>query len=499
MAKKRSWVSKLLHVNDKGPSWLHELVTGSLFRVSNMRNEESINTIKSKIDTMRALAEDAQIQTALSYYATDATIVNTKGQILWATAIDDQTTEVADTVNSLIKRWEINKYARDHILELATVGNLYIPTTNLFKNERHVNKGGRRVALDNNTIPESDFDIVPCYKIPPESIIHLYEGGQSIGYLYEPDGNLSTSVDLHPDISAIHFSLGGLLGDYIIEVRDRNGDDIQYDIKFAEPLMSKATQPTQTLNLLEDANILSSLARTIKFINVECGTAEETEIQEILQNIKQVIEQNISINTNTGDAQSYVNPQSPNNLIYLPRIKGENAIDITDLNMADNTETDNKLLEYYQDKKLSVLGVPKEALNFSSNEGLGGAGSVLSQRSAIYANSLQRLKTAYIEGWTDAINMYCRERGYSGIVGKFELHMAEIITTQSTIQFEKRDAAVSQAQAIVELLKSVGVKDVQKYKDAVIEILGDVLPGISGEVNKWDVNIENGGDDNLGI
>ena len=61
MAKKRSWVSKLLHVNDKGPSWLHELVTGSLFRVSNMRNEESINTIKSKIDTMRALAEDAQI------------------------------------------------------------------------------------------------------------------------------------------------------------------------------------------------------------------------------------------------------------------------------------------------------------------------------------------------------------------------------------------------------------------------------------------------------
>ena len=167
--------------------------------------------------------------------------------------------------------------------------------------------------------------------------------------------------------------------------------------------------------------------------------------------------------------------------------------------MADNTETDNKLLEYYQDKKLSVLGVPKEALNFSSNEGLGGAGSVLSQRSAIYANSLQRLKTAYIEGWTDAINMYCRERGYNGIVGKFELHMAEIITTQSTIQFEKRDAAVSQAQAIVELLKSVGVKDVQKYKDAVIEILGDVLPGISGEVNKWDVNIENGGDDNLGI
>ena len=45
-------------------------------------------------------------------------------------------------------------------------------------------------------------------------------------------------------------------------------------------------------------------------------------------------------------------------------------------------------------------------MNFSSNEGLGGAGSVLSQRSALYANSLQRLESAYIAGWTDALNKY---------------------------------------------------------------------------------------------
>ncbi len=116
-----------------------------------------------------------------------------------------------------------------------------------------------------------------------------------------------------------------------------------------------------------------------------------------------------------------MNPQSPNNLIYLPKINGQDAISITDLNMAEATEADNALLQYYQDKKLSVLGIPKEMLNFSSNEGLGGAGSVMSQRSSIYANALQRLETAYISGWTDAINKYFAARNMHGMVNTFTL------------------------------------------------------------------------------
>lgn len=37
---------------------------------------------------MRALANDSQVATALSYYATDATIPNSDGQIIWAVPID---------------------------------------------------------------------------------------------------------------------------------------------------------------------------------------------------------------------------------------------------------------------------------------------------------------------------------------------------------------------------------------------------------------------------
>ena len=483
MARKKSWISKLLKKNTD-PRTFIRAIAGTLYRISDSHSSSSISDIKTQIDVMRALARDSQIGTALSYYATDGTLPNTKGQIIWATS---DLPEVADIINKLFKRWNINEYARDHILELATIGNLYIPTTTMLRdisNRDFV----RRVSLDGNTIPNNEFDIVPSYQILPEDIIHVYELGQPLGYIYQPGDSIGI-CEIHPESSCIHFSLGGLLGKYTIRARDEEGNDFDYDIKFAQPLMEQAVQPTQTLSLLEDALLLSSLIRTVKFINVECGDAEETEIQGILQDIKDAIEQQLSMNTNTGDVESFVNPQSPNNLIYLPKIKGQDAISITDLNMSEATNEDSKLLDHYQDKKLSVLGVPKEAMNFSSNEGLGGAGSVLSQRSALYANALQRLKTAYMEGWRKAVNLYFTERGMSGMVDKFDLHMSEIITTQSTITFEKRDSAMSQASAAIDMLKSLGIKDPDRYKDVLTEIFTEVLPSTGSEVSNWEVNI----------
>ena len=158
--------------------------------------------------------------------------------------------------------------------------------------------------------------------------------------------------------------------------------------------------------------------------------------------------------------------------------------------MAESNEADNNLLEYYQNKKLSVLGVPKEALNFSSNEGLGGAGTVLSQRSALYANALQRLETAYMNGWTEAFNKYFAERNYNGFVNSFKLHMNPIITPLSTVAGEKRDSAISQAQNMISMLKELGIEDVTMYQDAIIEILSETFPKIASSAYEWDINAD---------
>ena len=486
-----NWFQKLTTKRpDRSQTLLRKLTSGSFFKPSNLRGDNDLTTIKNIIDAMRALAEDSQIATALSYYATDATTANNAGQTIWATSKDQKDTTVADIINTKITQWNLNAYARDHILELATYGNLYLPTTDMYHKDAFKRVG---VALDHNTIEDESFEVVPSHNIQPEDVIHLWYQGKPQGYIYQPEE--SNDMIQYDETSIIHFTLGGLLGKYTFGGKAKNGDAVTFDIQFGSPLMDKALQPTQTLSLLEDALVLASLSRMVRFINVECGNAEEEEIEATLQQLKNMVEQNLSINTSAGDTQSFVNPQSPNNLIYLPRVNGQDAISITDMNMAEATDADNKLLDYYQNKKLSVLGVPKEAMNFSSAEGLGGAGAVMSQRSALYANALQRLENAYIAGWKSAFNTYFIRHNLSGYVDSYDLHMNPIITQMSTVASEKRDAALSQAQLIIELLKSVGVENASSYQEALTEILSEAFPTVGASVNSWqmDINTEEGG------
>lgn len=493
-------LSEWIHLNQRNTkiyrtdnSWIRYVVSGSFIRPQDFRRNHVMSDIETKIRNMRALALDSQISTALSYYATDATTTNTAGQIIWATSEVDG---LADAINDMFKLMKINNYVRDHILELATIGNLYVPTTDMYKSLSGNTRYG--VALDNNTIIDDDYKIVPSYKVAPEDVLHLWYQGSPQGYMYK-SGDNDSDVVMFPETAMIHFSLGGLLGDYEIDAYDTDGNLCTYDVQFATPLMENALNPTQSLSMLEDAMLLSSLIRVVKFINVDCSGAEREEIENYLQQVKDAIENQLSINTLTGDAQSFMNPQSPNNLIYLPKVNGQDAISITDLNMAESTESDIKLLDYYQNKKLSVLGIPKEAMNFTSNEGLGAAGTVMSQRSALYANILDRLMTAYKTGWTDGLNNMFRAHGQSGFVDKFELHMNPIITTQSTIQFDKRDSALNQATTLVELMKSLGVTEEKDVTTALIEILSEVFPQIGAKVPNWKMQIENGGESNGGF
>lgn len=487
-----NWIQRLLPKVKSNRSYLRDIVTGSLYRISDIHTNSSIADIHTQIQTMRALARDSQVSTALSYYATDATTPNSSGKIIWAVPKDKNHKAASDVINACFDRWNINQYVRDHILELATVGNLYIPTTDMYKEASsysHV-----QIGIDSNTIPDDSYDIVPSYKIPPEDIIHLYFQGKPEGYIFQPTEG-KQDVVLYPEASVIHFSLGGLLGNYTFDTTDTDGNTKTYDIKFAQPLLEQAVTPTQTLGLLEDAILLNSLIRTVRFISVECGNMDEDEINATLQELKANIEQQLSINTATGDTQSFVNPQSPNNLIYLPKVNGTTPIEITDLNLAETNDTDSKLLDYYQNKKLSVLGIPKEALNFSSAEGLGGAGAVMSQRSALYANSLQRLETAYIAGWTDAMNKYFTARNMTGFVNQFTLEMQPIITQMSTVAAERRDSAISQATALVDLLKTVGVTKDRQYATGLKEILKDVFPETGSDIVNWNIDVEEGGNE----
>lgn len=480
-------------------SWLHSVTGGSFYKTGDIFKGTDLSTITAQIKAMRALARDSQISTALSYYATDSTVPNAKGDIIWASPTSEQSKDVADIVNLKLREWNVNSYARDHILELATIGNLYIPTTDCF-DDIVGDTRGTKVALNNNSVPGDDYDIIPSMKLEPENVTHLYKDGQPYGYIVDPDEEGHSEFVVFPESSIIHFSLGGLLGEYSINLTDSQGNVENYDIQFAQPLMERAMQPTQTLSLLENAMLLSSLSRVIRFVALDLGNISENEVMDNLMELKAIIENQFSLNTNSGDMESFMNPQSPNNLIYLPKVNGSTPIDIVSLEMADTSEADNKLLDYYQDKKLSVLGVPKEAMNFSSNEGLGGAGSVLSQRSALYANALARLTTAYKSGWKSAIDHYFKRRNVSGFTEDcYVLHMQPIITPMSDVLTQKRDSSISQAQQLIDMLKSLHLEDDDAYKSAAVEAIVETFPDLSALIAGKSINMNLEEDDTVGL
>ena len=353
--------------NPSKHTYLENVVGGSFYRMSDMKSGSDLTDIRSLIRTMRALAEDSQVATALSYYATDATSPNSSGYIIWATnnTDDDKGKEVADLVNTLFRRWKVNSYARDHILELATVGNLYIPTTEMKRNTAG-NSSRMYVGLDQNDIPHNDYDIIPSHTLDPTNVVHVWSDYEPLGYLYTPedDVELNGSSIVLPESSIIHFSLGGVIGKYSLQGKNAQGDDVTYDIQFADPLLKSATGPTQTLNLLEDSTVLSSLIKIVRFISIDCQGADEEEIMPTLQRFKNIIEQQISLNTNTGDAQSYLNPQSPNNIVYLPKVNGNSPIEISDLNLAETQKLLISCLNIFRIKSYPFWAFLRKRLTF---------------------------------------------------------------------------------------------------------------------------------------
>jgi hypothetical protein len=100
--------------------------------------------------------------------------------------------------------------------------------------------------------------------------------------------------------------------------------------------------------------------------------------------------------------------------------------------------------------------------------------------------------TAYKTGWTDGFNKYFMAHGMSSFVNKFELHMNPIITTQSTINFDKRDAALNQASTLVTLFRDMGVSDPKAYAEALVEILAEVFPKMGADMSGIEMDITGG-------
>ena len=77
--------------------------------------------------------------------------------------------------------------------------------------------------------------------------------------------------------------------------------------------------------------------------------------------------------------------------------------------------------------------------------------------------------------------------------------MNPILTEMSTVQFDKRDSAISQATAIVELFKNLKIEDKDSYITALVEILTEAFPQTSSALDRNLIDVSGGAEDDVGI
>jgi len=454
------------------------------------------------------MLSDPIVAAALEMYADDSTQYNRDGNIIWAESDDPV---IAEAANRLIRVLDIQNNAWRHIYSLCTYGDLFL---RLYKD------GDKADTLDYDDTVTNSLTVLPDdntrnleerieYVHNPATVFDLQEKDRTTGFIKTKSViNASSSYINHNFIgngfstaistiksqscqmlhnkSFVHIMLSESINrtpEYISVENEENGENTVYKIKTGKSALEDAYPATRRLDLLEDSITLSRLSKSaiIRLLQVEVGDAPKPEGENILRRVKNLVEQKMSVNTDSGKTRSYNSPGPIENTIYVPTKNGKGAIEASTI----GGDVDIKSIadiEYFQNLKLAALKIPKQFLNFDSAEGFSN-GTSLTKVSSRYAHTIMRIQTAYIKGITTLLNIFFIDKGLD-YVNKFKLRMVSPSTVEDAERDEQLNDKISQTRDLVELADDLGV-DAEAKNKIFVKLLNDFvgIPEISNIVN----------------
>ena len=452
---------------------------------------------------------DPIISAALEMYADDSTPYNADSRILWAESDDPVISEAA---NRLIRVLGIEGHAWRDIYSLCTYGDLYF---------RLYREGDESEAeLDNKDNSTAQITVKPHDKIRkleerieyvnnPAAVFDLQEKDKTTGFIrvrMKPNQNtqgmnkefltgfnqpISTvapnSFDMMNNTSYVHVCLSESVERFpnLLAIKNDEGETTDiYKIKTGKSLLEDAYPVTRQLKLLQDSLLLNRLTKSalIRLLQIEVGDMPKTEANLLVQRVKSLMEQKMSINTETGNARSYNSPGPVENIVYIPTKGGKGAINqVTiggDINVKDIVDID-----YFQNKQLAALKIPKQYLNFDSPEGLSN-GTNLTKVSSRYAHTIMRIQAAYTKGITNILNLFFIDKNLD-YVNKFTVKMVTPTTSEDTERSEILTNKISQVRDIMDLYADYS----EEVRHEILKTLtSDLLqiPSISEIFNSYD-------------
>ena len=462
---------------------LSDNVTNAL--LSDISAIQEFRTISSnrndKYTGFEEMLEDPIIAAALEMYADDACQYNDNGQIIWAEGDD---VEAVKAANRLIDVLDINKNCWRDIYSLCTYGDLYL---RLYKegDESDYVTIYDKLNYDSSQLlikpeePAKKYEEYIEYVENPASMFDLQTKGKTAGFMRVCDASKiktnniynsqplqtveSGNVISYDRMSFIHISLSESIKRNPELLQVTYGEDGTenkiYKVKSGKSILEDAYPVTQTLKLLEDSLVLNRMTRSaiLRLVQVEVGDMPKADVTNLLHRYKNQFEQKIAMNVNTGLTKSFNSPGPMDNMVYTPTKNGIGAVTVQniggDVNVKDIVD-----LDYFNNKKLAALKIPKQFLNFDSPEGIGGNGVSLTKISSRYAHTIIRIQNAYTQGITDLLNYFFINNKLD-YVNKFNIRMVSPSTLEDNERSEKLNNDIGQTRDLIDLVSELDDKE----------------------------------------
>ena len=462
-----------------------------------------------RYEAYEEMLADPIISAALEMYADDSTPYNADNRIVWAESDDPV---IAEAANRLIKVLGIEGHAWRDIYSLCTYGDLYF---------RLYREGDESEAeLDNKDGETAQITVKPHdktrkleerieYVNNPAAIFDLQEKDKTTGFIRmrmkpsqqtqgmnkeflsgfnQPISTVApNSFDMMNNTSYVHVCLSESVERFpnLLAIKDDDGQTTDiYKIKTGKSLLEDAYPVTRQLKLLQDSLLLNRLTKSalIRLLQIEVGDMPKNEANLLVQRVKGLMEQKMAINTESGAARSYNSPGPVENIIYIPTKGGKGAINqVTiggDINVKDIVDVD-----YFQNKQLAALKIPKQYLNFDAPEGLSN-GANLTKVSSRYAHTIMRIQAAYSLGITNVLNLFFIDKNLD-YVGKFTIKMVTPTTAEDAERSEILTNRISQVRDIMDIYADY---DEDTRHEILKALTADLLqiPSISDIFNRLD-------------
>ena len=286
-----------------------------------------------------------------------------------------------------------------------------------------------------------------------DSSTNLYDGlmklngGTSYQYsvhkkdinIYQPNQFVHATLDDNTD--RIDESLKILIDDQ----DNYKSNNYTYTIKHGQSIFFNVFRIWRELSLLENSLILSRITKSsiTRVIQVETGQTAKEETGQILQRLKEMIEQKAALNPGSNMAE-YTNPGPMENNIYIATHDQKGAITTTQIggDYDPKTLTD---LDYFKNKFYGSFGIPKQYFG-DTDDGAGfNGGQSLTIISSKYAKKVIKIQSALCQMITSLINILLIDRNLDKYINKFTINM---LTPTTQEDLDRRDAIDRQMQNI---------------------------------------------------